>query len=762
MKLKNIFLLLTYLVFTKIEAQQIGSWRLHLNYGYSSGIAYSETKILSATKESILVYDTDDHSLRELDKANSLSDIGVSKIAYCEDEKTFVIAYNSTNLDLLTDNFVLTNIPDIKNKVISGSKHINNIYIKGSYAFLSTDIGIIVLDIKNQEIDNTFIIGDLGNYEPVLDCTILNDTIYALTATQGVKTASMLDYNLLDFANWNTTDIPMPGLNIKALEVYDNEVYIIADNDLYKRNTGNWQTVYSVLNHKVFSLTQSEKLMCIIKRDSLGTALKEHFLIIDSEKSDTVLNIIGLDPLELIETKNKEQYLADIAWGLVDVDNNKRLEPSGKPFSSDIYSFSSGSDKVFASPGSLSSGLDALYNINGFYFFKDNRWKNIHRYNTDNLGEVLNFVDVKENPIDKKIYGGTTKGLIEYDYKTVVIYDTLNSLIEKQNTGGDNQYVTGVDFDSKGNVWMVNGRTSAPLKVKDKNGDWFKYTVKTGGIGQKQTGIFVDSYDQIWVRSFRNGIAVYPKIDDLGSNVSGTDILLNTVTANLPHNNVNTIVEDKNGAIWVGTNEGIGVFDCPEDLFDATTDCKISRRIKSTLDEYTEYLFDTDVVRVIAVDGANRKWIGTSTGLWLISESGEDVLQSFNSENSPMPSSEVIALAIDKLTGEVFIGTPLGMVSYVGDATEPAKDVSNVKAFPNPIAPDYFGTISITGLVKNTYVKITDIAGALIHDGYALGGKFVWNGKDYNGRRANSGIYLVFAADNQNANKAVAKIIFVK
>ena len=173
-------------------------------------------------------------------------------------------------------------------------------------------------------------------------------------------------------------------------------------------------------------------------------------------------------------------------------------------------------------------------------------------------------------------------------------------------------------------------------------------------------------------------------------------------------------------------------------------------------------MFDTDIVNSIKVDGANRKWVGTNSGAYLLSESGDELLLSFNTENSPLPSNEVLSIGINEQTGEVFLGTSLGIASYIGDATEPSETIDDIKAFPNPVGPDYFGTISVTGLVENSFVKITDINGTLIHDGYALGGKFVWDGNDYNGKRAKTGVYLVFSSDNKSKNKAVTKIVFIQ
>lgn len=755
MKLRNIITTLFILSILYSSAQQIGSWRLHFEYHDIKDVCYSDTKIFAATSKSILIYDLEENRTKPYDKANSLSDIGVRCVAYCEEEKTFVIAYNSTNIDLFTDNYELTNIPDVKNKNISTSKNINDIYIHNSSAYLSTDLGIIVLDIKNQEIDDTYIIGNGGNPEIIKDCTIFKDTIYAVTNMEGVKVAPLNNENLLDFSIWKNNTMPIP-IEVSIIETYKDAIYAIANNKLYKKDNHNWEIIYSEPDITIKSLEASESLICVI--DSAGEKIK--FLVIDDTKIDTIIDTKTLKPEMVIQTKDNK-FVADRGWGLIDYDNDKFLEPHGKPSNNDIYSFSSREDKVFASPGALGSGIIAGYNYDGFYYFENNNWHNINKYSVSGLDDVVNFIDVKENPIDRKIYSATTTGLVVYDYKNIIVYDTANSLLEEQSSGGNNIYVVGLDFDSKGNIWMVNSHTNFPLKMLAVDGSWYKYPLITGGSSKKYSGIFVDSHDQIWVRSYQNGLAVFPKIEDYSANQNVASISLNTSTADLPHINVNTIVEDKNGAIWVGTNKGIGVFDCPEDIFELNSECKISRRIKSTLGQYTEYLFDTDVVKTIAVDGANRKWVGTNTGLWLISESGEKILKSFNMENSPMPSNEVLSIAIQEQTGEVFIGTSEGMISYVGDATEPATDLSNIKAFPNPVPPDYYSTISITGLVENSFIKITDINGTLIDDGYALGGKYVWDGKDYNGRRASTGIYLVFSSDSKSKQKAVTKIVFI-
>ncbi len=760
MKTRFLFFIVLFISLKTTFAQQVGSWRLHFRYAISEDVAYSDDKILSSTGESILLYNPNNGEVRELDKSNSLSDIGIKKLAYCADLQTFIIAYNSTNLDLLTNDLTLTNIPDIKNKVSAGSKNINNIFIDKTLAYISSDLGIIVLDVANQEIDETYIIGNAGNNVPILDIAIQNDTIYAITETEGIKFAPLNGVNLLDFNNWQSL-LNAPAGTPNFIELFNNELYLVSNkNALRKKTAAGWEDVFVNTSSKFLSLTASEKLVAIFDLDSSGTALKKRILSVGVSSIDTIEDKEGLDALLGVYINSNDLYIGDYAFGLINFNTRKRIEPNGKPFGNNAYSFNSLKNKVFTASGSVTSNLDAEYNTSGFYYFQDNGWINVNRFSHPEINEILNFLDVKESPFDNKVYCATTTGMVVYDYQNFELYDTANSNIKQHYAGNDSRYITGLDFDAQGNVWMVNSQTNLPLLVFTRQGEWYSYPLSFGA-NLKYNHILVDKNSQKWVTLKGKGLSVFPSIEEFVGNYGNAAISLTIGSANLPNDNVNCIAEDKNGSIWAGTDQGIAVFDCPERVFDNTSDCMVSRRIKSTLDQYTEYLFDTDKVNTITIDGANRKWVGTNSGAYLLSESGDEVLLSFNTENSPMPSNEVLTIGIQEESGEVFIGTSLGMASYFGDATTPSEDISNIKAFPNPIRPDYFGTISVTGLVENTFIKITDINGTLVKEGDALGGKFVWDGKDYNGKRVKTGVYLVFSSDNKSKNKAVAKLVFI-
>jgi hypothetical protein len=738
-------------------AQSVGDWRLHFNYENSIYAVVTPDKVYSATEDAILVFDKEDNSIRTYDKSNALSDIGVSALGYSVSTGAVIIAYTSSNIDLIKGN-TFVNMPDIKNDISSGSKTVNGIFTSANLAYLSTDFGIVVLDIDAEEILSTYIIGSSGNPVAVYDCTIYNDTIYAITA-EGIKRAPLSSPNLLDFSNWDHFIVGAPFFIATHIETFQNSLFVVADNVMYEYNDGVWDDVFELPGSEFISLRASSKLAFAL---SYNDDFKLYYT--DGMGLDSLPSGFSIAPRSLV-FDGEVAFVSDYALGLMEFANGnvRYLKPSSNPFSSRSFRVSSSQNRVFVSAGGFTAGVDPLGFFNdGFYFLEKNRWRNINKFSTPGYESfVQDITVVKQNPVTNLVYAGSMKGLLEYDFEKVKVYTDDNSPIEPAIGNSFFQMVTALDFDREGNTWMINAITQQGLKVKTKEGQWFAYDLGEGP--QKYFILFVDSYGNKWLSRRNEGVIVFNEGADIAdvANFNFVKLTVNPNNGNLPNNIVNTITQDKNGAVWVGTNQGVAVFDCPNQIFDPTSPCRISRRVKSTLDEYTEFLFDNDAVRAITIDGANRKWMGTESGVWLLSATGEDEILSFNTNNSPLPSNRINDIAINNETGEVFIATELGLASYFGDATEGANDHSNLKAFPNPVKPDYSGFISITGLVDGSFVKITDTRGVLIHEGFALGGKYIWDGNDFSGRRAKTGVYFIFSSNPDGTEKASTKIAFV-
>jgi hypothetical protein len=204
------------------------------------------------------------------------------------------------------------------------------------------------------------------------------------------------------------------------------------------------------------------------------------------------------------------------------------------------------------------------------------------------------------------------------------------------------------------------------------------------------------------------------------------------------------------------------VYDYPRNVFNEHS-AFYARRPQLVVDGYLKALLEGENVTTIAVDGANRKWIGTEGGgLFLVSPDGTEQVMVWNVDNSKLFSNNITSIDINQKTGEVFIGTDKGVQSYKSTATESKPNYDHIYAFPNPVKDGYNGVITIRGLVYKTNVKITDVAGYLVFETTSNGGDAIWNGKDVAGNEVVSGVYLVQCTTPDGLQSEVTKIMIIR
>ncbi|MEM6726572.1 MAG: two-component regulator propeller domain-containing protein, partial [Bacteroidota bacterium] len=355
-------------------------------------------------------------------------------------------------------------------------------------------------------------------------------------------------------------------------------------------------------------------------------------------------------------------------------------------------------------------------------------------------------------------FGSFPQGLIEFDGENLTHFTETNSGIQIHATDPFTRRVAGLVFDDANNLWISNFGAPNPIVVYTAEGEWYNFG---GGFGFSQpTQVVVDRNNYKWFigGNADKGILVYDSGADIALPNDDLSIVLRTNNSNLVTNDVRCIAVDKDGFVWAGTTSGPLVFECPGQVLEGQ--CP-GRRPTAVEGGITDFLLGGETINSIAIDGANRKWFGTNNGLFLLNEQADEEILKFTVDNSPLFSNQIIDIEINEENGEVFIGTNGGMLSYRSDATEGGVIFNDVVAFPNPVRPEYEGPIAIKGLVANADVKITDISGTLIYEGRALGGQAIWDGNDYNGRRAASGVYLVFMTDRDGNQKQVTKILVI-
>ena len=170
----------------------------------------------------------------------------------------------------------------------------------------------------------------------------------------------------------------------------------------------------------------------------------------------------------------------------------------------------------------------------------------------------------------------------------------------------------------------------------------------------------------------------------------------------------------------------------------------------------------TEKVTAIAIDGGNRKWVGTAkAGVFLFADDGLETIHHFTTDNSPLLSNNILEIEIDGKTGTVYFGTENGLISYKSTAIDGKDNYGDVYVYPNPVREDYQGEIVVTGLVGNVNVKITDINGNIVYETTAMGGQAIWDGRTFSGDRVHTGVYLIFCSNEDGSLTHITKLLVI-
>lgn len=743
------------------QLQPIGQWRDHLPYQQVTGVTYTAGKVWAATPYSLFSVDVADNTIERWSRTNGLAETGISAIGAEPNGQRVVIAYNNSNIDVLVDDKPI-NINSLKNSSIAGDKSIKAVFIDQQLAYLATGIGIVVINLDKYEIKDTYIIGSGGTKVAVNAVTSSGNVVYAATS-EGLKQAPV-NANLADFRNWQLVSGSngLPAGNVQELASLQNNVVAVRNDSLWLQNGSTWSLLYrdgwaisncTVSDNKILLSETNNNTGRIVLLSATGTT------------EQTIQDIqLTPAPRQAIFYQN-EYYIADTLAGLSNYSGTafNRLLPDAPP------AIATGPmqvlhNKLWVTAGGVSANWDPLNNKNGLFAFNDNNWSYYNNTRFSTLDSLTDLIAVAADPTDESVWAGSFGGgLVNITKDNSITLFKQNSAIQPAYFNSKSYRVSGLAFDADNNLWVANYGALNPLLVKKAGGNWQSFIIPFALAEQAVSQIVIDDNNQKWiVLPKNNGLACFnhgqtidnPADDQWKFFRSGKG------NGNLPDNDVRCIAKDKNNFIWVGTAKGIGIIQCTQQAV-TNNGCEAVLPIVQQ-DNFAGYLFSDEQVQTIAVDGADRKWVGTPNGVWLLSPDAGKTIYRFTESNSPLLSNDVKQIAIDGKTGEVFFATAKGICSFRSTATETTETNSEVLVFPNPVPPGYTGTIAIRGLASNAIVKITELNGRLVYQTKALGSQAVWNGKDYNGRSVSSGVYLVLTSDEDHQQKLVTKIVFIQ
>jgi hypothetical protein len=776
---KLLFLFIAGISVFVAEAQNvlpIGKWRAHLPIQVGKHVTQSQDKVYFSNDFAVISLDKEELSSDFLTRIDGLSNVGVGFIRYNQESNILIIIYDNAAIDLVSDDGDIITLNQIKNfDNFAGEKVINELYIENdSIVYLAASYGVSKLNLFAQEFVFTTFTG-----VPVEDVQIYNEQIYAATS-EGIYVTAVDNINPDDFGNWDLQGVNEgfpEDYSATAFEDFDGALHVAINDTLYRYEN----------NELIFKYFEPLSTIEFLSHEGvhLLAGFRPNKLVYFHPDGTTD----GL-PFNCAKVPNYavEDEQGRIWFGNEEVRSSFRFLPSvgvgfcetinfNSPWSEASWDIAIKDGALWLASGSLDQTLSARFLSDGFASFINGQWTIYNRGNRDELkgadkdpaatdDDVQVFVATAIHPGNGTVYMGSfIEGLIEIQGEEINHYIETNSTLQRA-TGDPRVRVAGLAFDEDNNLWISNNSVPEPLSVLLPDGTFKSFEMPTCNENEVYE-LAVDGSGYKWMMLGNNSAGLL--LFDEGEMDDPADDQCRVFTSNnseLPTNNVNCVTKDLEGDIWVGTTEGIVIFECGGSAF--APECQGTRRIVEQ-DGFGAFLLETENVKTIAVDGANRKWVGTENGVFVLSANGEEQEARFTTTNSPLFSDDIIEIEVDQRSGEVFIGTLNGLLSYQSDAVVGGRvHNANITVYPNPIREDYDGPIAIKGLARDANVKITDVSGKLVFETTALGGQAIWDGRDYNGRRVNTGVYLVFSSSNARfsgfsgeADSAVAKILVV-
>ncbi len=755
-------LLLTFsLISLSASAQQrsIGRWRAHLPYNNAMGVATDGNTLYTISEKGFFTYNAVTGEQEKFSKVEGMHETGTAAIAYDAATGTCIIAYENSNIDLYRNRSFKV-LPDLKNKSFSGSKSINHIFSISGLAYISTGLGIVVIDLDRQQVKETYVFTSGGQTIAINALTADSSHFYAATP-RGLYRILRSHPTPQVFASWQAVETTRAYKQLATAG--GNRVYTtsVADS-IFRVAPSGLVPVYAGDSITTITRIDGGKETLYIGQRNIRNGLAWLKFI---SPADLVVDSVRVGFAKgTVELADGSPWFADLYQGLGRRDasgNVGFIIPPGpnSHMNTGLYAHNG---ELWIAHGGMNAGYNRLGSLSGLSKFQYEDWKIYQPYTYDLFRDsVFDFLDVIKDQRDGTVYAGTyNSGLFELKADgsaRIIKQGALDSV--QSNTEGFP--ATSLAIDDAGYLWVTQIYTQNEIASRSPSGEWFHYPVPSRQY-RLAFGMTIDDYGQKWYYSpvgggimvFNDGGTPENKADDQQPRLLG----IGNGNGNLPSTGVRCLAKDRDGAIWIGTDNGIGIVSCPSGILDGSCEAEL-RTVQ--YDQFAGVLFSGESVRTIAVDGGNRKWIGTTNGVWLLSPDAGTILNRFTVDNSPLPSNLIQKIAVDGITGDVYIGTDQGLVSYRGTSTDGGEVNSTVQTFPNPVPSGYSGTIAIRGLVSDADVRITDIAGQLIYRTKAAGGQAVWNGLDYTGTRPQSGVYLIFITNKDGSQTSVGKMMFM-
>lgn len=810
--MKHLFATLTALLLAlcPAKATNIDSWTNYFSYYDATQVIEVDGVLYSIMSGNLIAYDTRTTEIRYIDRITSgLSSKGIKFMGYSDTQHTLVIVYYDGNIDLYdVRSESVTNIPQFRDNP-DADFALNNIKVQGDQALIATNEGIVAIDVKKQVIKGRYAIGKTSV------AISFEDHIYAALLTKDDKNGNVVcidkNDNLLDRTRWETiTDMPISDMSVMRDCLYMLCSYNEFTNKGDMPPAGIWvkcNRVREGVISKISSFCPTKLSSTNDRTIAYGStdSYKDKAVIEFSADYPDRYTAVRIDtPFNSIyPAKSGGYWTACSSIGLTHyslADGNFTADGTsvngGGPLHEQPFYLHFEGDRLFMTPGrSDPNDNDSRPYIVSYYDNDRAEWVEFETPYGEFSGagpylrknhDWQNATSVAQDPFDPEHHFVTSgrQGLFEYrNGKLVKQYTEGNPVGVIRSCSGSRSYdyvrTSGAIFDKDGNLFLANsgGGNAVDTLVwcLKRDGTWQDFFFPHIANATCLENSIIDRKGRLWFTQRRtagnmNGGFLCMDFNGTIDNKKDDVYTYRTTFTNqdgtaFPFQQALAIAEDRNGRIWMGTEVGLVVCDDPDTWSDpefCITQVKVPRNDGTN---YADYLLAGSAITAIAIDGADRKWIGTTgDGIYLVSADGITLIHHFTKSNSPLVSDNILSIACHPTNGEVFIGTDLGLMSYHSDASESEESLArdNLRVYPNPVRPDYSGPVVLDGLVYDSDVKVVSTSGHVVAAGTSLGGTFTWNGRGPSGERVGSGIYYFMVTSPDGKSATVAKVAVVR
>ena len=748
-----------FLCFTLFSFSQQKLWKGYFSYNEITDVCVSDSKIYSSTKNSVFNKDVTSNILTTFTSVNDVKPDEITAILQTSNNHTLIgnknglivlIKPDGTTLDKVD---IITDVP-----VPANAKKINDFYEYDGKVYVSTQYGITVIKLSNFEIESNFYIGASGEFLDVLQTTVFNGEIFAVTRNHGIKKATLSNPFLYDYSQWSVFN----GSGWYSIVTFSNQLVAMGNDGHCYRFTGNVAQQFSP------NVPSGMKL----RIDNTYLTITNLFQILVYNDSFTLINNIYQipnfpDSFTCAITKNDKLYIGTKKSGLFETTIANptvftNISPNG-PIEDYAFKVTKTTNDLWLTHGSYDRTYTPDMKLQGISIFNTNDgWSKIPTTEVQNAVSLAAIVQNPRNATEVFVASGHS-GLLKFTDKTnAVLYNQTNFLESLLLPPPDQNYISvrinGMKYDREGDLWLTNARVNNGIKVLRNNNTWQSYDLNGVVQGPKfihYGNIDIDKNSTKWVATYAAGVIAF------NEKYNNKFIVINQENGNLPSNDVRCVAVDNRNQLWIGTFTGLRVINSVDRF--VTENELTSTNIVIQEGDLAQELFYQQVIQDIKVDGSNNKWVAIAdAGVFQVSPNGQTTLRRFTKENSPLPSNNVLDIEIDEVSGEVFFATDKGLVSYLGTSTKGDETLDNVYAYPNPVRPGYSGTVKISGLMDKVNLKITDIEGNLVFETTSSGGTVEWDTTAFGKYKVASGVYMVFVTSKDAAETTVKKIMVIR